>query len=195
MGVEIHLNTKVDAAMLDNLAFDEVIIAVGASPITMGLSGDNVYNAHDVLNGKTKVTGNTVVIGGGLVGLEVADAIASEKNPVTVVEMLDKAGKDLGSSRFICVMQKMAELQVNIKANTKFVSLCDTGIIVESDGKQETITCDNVVVAVGAKANDTTEIVSKLEENNIPVHIVGDAKQARRAINAIHEAFDVARNM
>lgn len=195
MGIEIHLNTKVDADMLDTLDFDEVIIAAGASPIMMGLSGENVSCAHDVLNGNEAVSGKTVVIGGGLVGLETADYVASAGNPVTVIEMLDKAGKDLGSLRAICVMGKMAQLNVEIRTNTKFVSLSDNGIIVECDGKEEEIACDNVIVAVGAKANDTSAIIAKLEEKQIPVHVVGDAKQARRALNAIHEAFDVARNI
>lgn len=195
MGIEIHLNTNVDEVMLNSLAFDEAIIAVGASPIMMGLHADNVVSAHDVLNEKKTVKGNIVVIGGGLVGLEVADYLASANNSVTVIEMLEKAGKDLGSLRAICVMQKMAQLKVNISTNTKFVSLCDHGVIVEVNGEEKMITCDYVVVAVGAKANDSSTLVSKLQDKHIPVHIIGDAKQARRALNAIHEAFDVARKI
>lgn len=161
----------------------------------MGLNAENVVSAHDVLNKKKKVKGNIVVIGGGLVGLEVADYLASNDNSVTVIEMLEKVGKDLGSLRSICVMQKMAQLKVNISTNTKFVSLCEDGVIVEKDETEEKLVCDYIVVAVGAKANDSTALLAKLEEKNIKAHVVGDAKQARRALNAIHEAFDVARKM
>lgn len=195
MGVEIHLNTKVDETMLDSLDFDEAIIAVGASPIMMGLNAENVVSAHDVLNNKKEVKGNIVVIGGGLVGLEVADYLASNNNSVTVIEMLEKAGKDLGSLRSICVMQKMAQLKVNISTNTKFVSLCEDGVLVDKDGTEEKLVCDYIVVAVGSKANDSTALVAKLEARNIKAHVIGDAKKARRALNAIHEAFDVARKM
>lgn len=191
--VEVYLNTKVDANMLNGLDFDEVIIAVGATPMTLGLQGDNVFTAHDVLDGKVCVKGTSAIIGGGLVGLEVADYLASENNEVIIIEMLEKAGKDLGSLRAICVMQKMASLKVDIKTNTKFVSLCEEGIKVEMEGKTETIHCDNVVIAVGSKPNEYAEIVSVCEANNIPTHIIGDAKEARRALNAIHEAFAVAR--
>lgn len=194
-GVEIHLNTKVDEKRIEESNFDEAIIAIGASPITLGLSGDNVYVANDVLNGKHDISGSTCVIGGGLVGLEVADYVASNNNPVTVIEMLDKAGKDLGAIRAICVMSKMAKLKVNIRTETKFIELNDKGIKVEKDGVTEDILCDNVIVAVGSKANDSSKIIEALNKKNIPNHIVGDAKQARRALNAIHEAFEVARKI
>lgn len=195
MGVPIHLNTKVDSELLKTLDFDEAILAVGASPVMMGLSGDNIFSAHDVLNGKVEVKGKTVVIGGGLVGLEAADYIASDQNPVTVIEMMEKCGKDLGSSRFICVMGKLGMLGVEQRPNTKFVALTENGITVESNGVQEEIACDNIVVAVGSKPNDTASLKETLAEMNKPVYVVGDAVAPRRALNAIHEAFDIARNL
>lgn len=194
-GVEIHLNTKVDETLIKNLDFDEAIIATGASPITLNLPKEKVMIAHDVLDGKITPVGKVVIIGGGLVGLETADYLATKGNSVTVIEMMDQAGKDLGALRVICVMQKMQEEKVDIRTNTKFISLSKDGVLVENQGKEEIIPCDHVVIAVGSKPNNVDDLITALESKNIPVHIIGDAKQARRALNAIHEAFEVARTI
>lgn len=198
MGVEIHYQTTLTPEMIQEEKPDEVIIAIGASPIHLPFASTqnvNVYDSHSVLDGKDIVEGETAVIGGGLVGLETADALASKGNKVHVIEQLDKAGKDLGSLRSIAVMQKMQALQVEILTNTKFESICENGILCSSEGNEITVPCKNVVIAVGSKANDSSALVQACEELHIPSHIIGDAKQARRALNAIHEAFDVARNL
>lgn len=198
MGVEIHLNTILDAKQIQDGKPDALIIAIGASPIDLSIEGNdnvNVYNANEVLDGKVSLDGETVVIGGGLVGLEVADMIASKGNIVHVLEMQDKVGKDLGSLRAIMVNQKMQELQVDILTNATFKECTENGISYESNGYEIEVPCKNVVVAVGSKSNDATALTKKCTELNIPYSIIGDAKAPRRALNAIAEAFDVARKM
>lgn len=197
-GVEIHLNTALTKEMIKENRPDEVILAMGSSPIVLNIEGKEhkaVYNGNNVLNGIDEIKGDTVVIGGGLVGLEVADYIASNKNNVTIIEMLDKAGKDLGDLRLITVMQKMSELNVNIKTNAKCIGIDNIGVIVACDGKTTTIPCENVIIAIGSRSNASNELVEACEEAAIPHHIIGDAKAARRALNAVEEAFEVARKI
>lgn len=197
-GVEIRLNTALTKEMIIEGKPDEVIFAIGASPIDLNLQGKEykkIFNANNVLNGIAQVNGDTVVIGGGLVGLEAADYIASKGNKVTVVEMLDKAGKDLGSLRAITVMQKMKELNVNIRTSSKCIGIKEEGLVIECEGNNSIIPCENIVIAVGSKSNNSSELVKACEELSIPYHIIGDAKTARRAINAVEEAFDVARKL
>ncbi|MEE8807959.1 MAG: FAD-dependent oxidoreductase [Lactimicrobium sp.] len=189
--IETHLNQKVDETF-DFAPYDDVIIAAGASPITLGLP---VPNAHEVLNGKKEVSGKVVVIGGGLVGLEAAEYIASRGNKVTVIEMQEKTGNGLGAARAACMNIRLQQLGIEQRTSTKFVRLTDKGLIVEHDGRQEEIVCDNVVVAIGAKANDTSAIVDTCKAENKPVQIIGDAVRARRALNAIHEGFATARTL
>lgn len=198
MGVDIRLNSPLTSSMIETGAPDEVIIAIGASPIVLNLEGSSckdIYAANDVLHGEKKVSGDTVVIGGGLVGLEAADYVASEGHKVTVVEMQDQAGKDLGALRRITVMQKMKDLQVDIHVDTKCLGINEEGVIVMNPAKEFTIPCENIIVAVGSRSNSTDALVKACEELRIPYHIVGDAKKARRAINAVEEAFLVAKEI
>ncbi len=188
-GVEIRLETPFTPETVASERFDRVIIANGASPITLGLAGENVHVAHDVLEGEPVDGGRVVVIGGGLVGLEVADALATHGKRVTVLEMAERAGADLGSARATCVFGKLAKLGVEILPSTAFDGLTEAGVLVKSGDDEREIACDAVVVAVGSRARDNAELEAALDAAGIPHCTVGDAERPRRALDAIREGF------
>ena len=188
-GAEVRLNTPFTPQTIEEEHFDRVVLADGASPITMGLSGENVHIAHDVLEGEPVEGEHVVVIGGGLVGLEVADALATAGKKVTVLEMAERAGADLGSARATCVFGKLAKLGVEILASTAFAGLSDSGVMVKSGDEEREIACGAVVVAVGSRARDNSELIAALDAAGIPHCTVGDAERPRRALEAIREGF------
>lgn len=193
--IDIRLSTTVTKEILEELQPDTVIIATGAEPIELDIPGaklPHVTNSHDVLIGKVEPKGNIVVIGGGLVGLEVAEYLSEKENQVTVVEMLDEVGKDLGQLRKICVMENLYALGVNTLVNAKCTEINETGIFVEIDEKTEEIKADHVIMSVGAKPTNYDEIKNYCESNSIPYYTIGDAIKARRALNAIDEAVKIA---
>ena len=197
-GIVINYDSKITPEIISKEKPDEVILSIGASSIELNLDGMEQkpnFKAHDVLDGKVKVQGEVCVIGGGLVGLEVADYLATAGHKTKVVEMRDQAGADLGSLRKIAVMNKMKELQVEIITKATCTGVNSEGVVIERDGNKEVVSCDSIVVAVGARSNDSSDLVAFCEENSIPYHIIGDAKKARRALNAVQEAFDVARKL
>ena len=63
----------------------------------------------------------------------------------------------------------------------------------EKEGRTESIPCDYVVVAIGAKARNFDDIASFCNEQGIAYHVIGDAVRARRALNATAEAATIAR--
>ena len=71
-----RMNTAVTPEMIAEMKPHTVINATGAVPIIPNIPGtdkDFVVNSHDVLDGKVTVSGNVVVIGGGMVGMETAE--------------------------------------------------------------------------------------------------------------------------
>lgn len=193
--VTVHKNTKVDTQMLKNADVDAVILAIGSSPIEIQLEGMELLpyaSAPEVLRHEVCPKGKVAVIGGGLVGLETADTLASDGCDVTILEMKDSIGSDLGSLRKIAVMMKMNQLQVKLLPNSKVCKFTEEGILLE-DGNL--VPCDSAVFAVGFKANDSKDLMDVCEEKQIPCNTIGDAKAARRAIDAIAEGFEVARTL
>ena len=70
-GVEIRLNTEVTAELAEKENADELIVAVGSTPLVPpipGLDGENVVIVNDYYKQKEKVTDKVVVFGGGLAG-------------------------------------------------------------------------------------------------------------------------------
>ena len=87
--VEIKYNHEPSFDELNT--YDEVILAIGAHnmELPMPVEASNVVSSWDILNGK-EVNGDCVVLGGGLVGTETAEYVASKGYKVTIVEMMDK---------------------------------------------------------------------------------------------------------
>lgn len=195
-GVEIKLSTPISADLIAKEKPSDVIIAIGAAPMKLSIPGGDlphVTNSHDVLDGKALVSGKVVIIGGGLVGLEVAEYVEGIADSITVVEMLDMVAKDLGDLRKISVMENLYHGGVKTLVNSKCVEITEDNVIIERDGVKEELPCDYVVVAIGARARNFDSIKAYCEANHIKYHVIGDAVRARRALNATAEAAVVAR--
>lgn len=78
---------------------------------------------------------------------------------------------------------------MEILASTAFTGLTERGVRVKSGDEEREISCDAVVVAVGSRARDNSELVAALDAAGIPHCTVGDAERPRRALDAIREGF------
>lgn len=197
-GIPVHYHTPLTPELIQSEKPDEVIIAIGASPIRLplpGMDSKNVYTANQVLLGECRPQGKVCVIGGGLVGLEAADMLVSNGCQVTILEMKNAVGEDLGSLRKIAVMQKMHMLQVAMITKAVCREIIEDGVLIEREGTAELIPCEYVVVAAGAKANDSGMLQKTCAAEGIPFHVIGDALAARRALNAIAEGYETARSI
>ena len=197
-GVEIRLSTPITTELIEEVTPEEVIIAIGAEPMKLRVPGaelSKVTNSHDVLAGKVSVSGDVVVVGGGLVGLEVAEYLAGKVGKITVVEMLDQVAKDLGDLRKISVMESIYHSGINTLTNGKCIEIKEDAVVIEKDGDVQEIKCNSVVVAIGARSRSFDHISAYCEEKKIPYHVIGDAVRARRALNSTAEAAVVARQI
>lgn len=77
-------------------------------------------------------------------------------------------------------------------AGTRCKAIDDEGIIAEKDGQEITIPCDSVIMSVGSKSRPCDELKDVCGSLGIKYYIIGDALQARRALNATAEGAAVA---
>ena len=83
-GVKVRLNKKADADEIAAFGADDVILAVGAKPVTPPFNTEadaDVMQANDVLEGTCVPGRRVVIIGGGAVGCETAELIAERAMP------------------------------------------------------------------------------------------------------------------
>ena len=203
-GGSLHLNTQVTPALVAEVAPDVVILATGGVPVKPpipGISTDHVYMAHDILAGTVpQPSGNVLVIGGGLVGCEVAETLANlgdnpviERTAITVVEMLDQFGAEMIIEIRTLTLHDFRELGIDVLTSTKVKEILADGVVVEDKrGRERTLEdIDSVIVAIGTRPY---EILSdKIGDTVAEVHVIGDAKQARSALESIQEGADIAR--
>ena len=106
--------------------------------------------------------------------------------------MKDEIGSDLGSLRKIAVMMKLQQMQVKMLPNSKVCKFTEEGIVLEDE---TLVPCNCAVFAVGFASNDSHLLVEECEKRQIPCRVIGDAKSARRALDAIAEGFESARTL
>ena len=193
LNVDVQFNTEATQDVLNS--FDDVIVAIGAHNMDLPMEHENshIVSSWDVLNG-LEVTGECVVLGGGLVGTETAEYLASKGLKVSIIEMLDKIAQGESTTVLPLVMKDFAIHGVTQYVNTRVNTIKDNTIyaINTTDQSEVIIQADTIVNALGSKKNifDETGI-------NVPLHYVGDCSGERTAdiASAIRTAYHVANEL
>ena len=152
------------------------------------------YVAHDILDFKDFVKEEKIaVIGGGLVGQEIAEVLAENGKDVFIVEMLDDVIGVIDILIRKHTVDTLNRLNIDLLTSTALKEIVEDGIIVSQKGEERKLDADAVVFAVGSRANkDVVDMVDKL---NIPYHVAGDAVKASKILDAIWPANEIARTI
>lgn len=195
-GVEVRLGAKMLPDDIAALHPDEVVVATGARTLVLpieGIGSSAVLRGRDVLAGKAYPGKNVLVAGGGMVGCEIADLLAELGHSVTVAEYRENLAADMVAEHRTVLMRSFAEHGVYQVPNAKICRFYADGVEYEdvSTGQlRELRGFDSVVLAMGYVADD--QLSEALAQRGISVHVVGDAAKARRAIDALREAYELA---
>jgi len=145
------------------LNYDKLVLATGASPVMPPIDGtklDNIFTLHGVRDAEgikavlaEKKAHDVVIVGGGLIGVEVTEALAEKGCRVTIVEMLPQILRMIDWEMASLVTQHMESHGVKVLTNTKVERF-------EGDGKVASVVTDNgslpadmVILAIGVRPN------------------------------------------
>ena len=194
LGVDVHLNTALDAAAVAAGKPDALIVATGSLPVVPrsidGIDGENVVLAQDVLMGKVETGRRVVVIGGGLVGAETADFLAHHGKEVSIIEMMDEIMRDGEPTPRAMLIDRLAKNGVNIYTETQVIAIESDAVVAERGGESVRLEGINtVIIAIGVRANKTLE-ESLVDKFSGELFVVGDAKKAKNGYLGIQEGFE-----
>ncbi len=187
-----------------------------------GTNDKSVRSSWEVLRENPCLGKKVAIIGGGAVGLETAlfaahkgtlspemlhflityDALEMERirqymfkgsSRVTVFEMLEKAGQDVGKSTKWILMNNLARYGVVINTGSKVVSIKDGLVTYERDKERFQDKFDTVVLASGSKPVQTLE--GRVKELDIPFSVIGDCVQPGKINDAVHGGFLAAASL
>lgn len=194
-GVKMILNTEVTPALVAEEKPDAVIVATGSNPLVLPIPGINetgVIHAGDLLDGKAAVGKRVLVVGGGMVGCEVADFLGELGHEVTVIELRDQLGPDVIPEHRKFLMKDFDTYKVQGVTGAKVAQFFTDGVSYTlADGTEGRLEgFDNVVLAMGYRNNDT--ISEEIKKIVAETYVIGDAVKARKALDATAEGLNVA---
>lgn len=186
--VDIHLGKEVDEDMIKQLSPDVLIIATGAKPLVPSIKGiENCLNAIDVLDGQSQCGKKTLVIGGGLVGCETADYLGERGFDVTLIEAKEDIAMDIVGEHRIYLMKNFKENHVQVYTNSPVQTIGKDHVVIQNNGENIKLSnFDSIVIAIGSQAYQPFHDNLAKEQ-----YVIGDAKKARRAIDALKEAREI----
>ncbi len=229
LGVDVRLNTRVDARYLAQLQPGAVVVATGArrdAPDIPGRELPHVFSGDDMralmtgergsqaaaglpwwqrlllaFAARTGISRNSAwvrrlshlwmpvgqrvcIVGGGLVGVELAEFLAERGRKVSVVEEGEKFGVELPLVRRWRVLEDLRELGVVMINKTTLKAVQGDRVVLDCDGSEIPIEADTVILASGARGDSSLAQISR--EAGFETHTVGDCDGVGYIEGAVH---------
>lgn len=193
----------------ESLAYDKLIIATGSQPNKFGWPGQDLDGVQGLYSKQdldaleqnapnNKVCKRAVIVGGGLIGIELAEMLTTRNIPVTfLVRESSFWNGVLPAGESAMINEHILEHHIDLRLATNL-----TEILADENGraravitdKGETIDCDVVGLTAGVRPNigflegsgietDKGVLVNRFLETNLPdIYAIGDCAQQREAI-------------
>ncbi len=196
--VTLRMNTEATPELIMNEGPDVVVLATGAVPVIPPINGvdrPDVVTAFDVLSGKAATGDNVIIIGGGGVGCSVGKFLGSKGKNVTILEMQERIGADIGISMKWPTIKALKEYGVNVISSTKVAGIGDEGVITQPAHEIHpmVLATDTVVLAVGTESDNKLE--AEMKSAGVELHVIGDCRKPKKALDAISAGARLARKI
>ena len=185
-------------------SYDKIILAPGAEPIRPPLEGinlENVFNLRNIPDSehiKAYVQSNkpkaAVIVGGGFIGLEMAENLVMHGIETTVVELLDQvmAPFDFEMASLLNAHLKEQGIRLELNNGVEKIAQKEDRLLVKTKNGNE-IECDIVILSIGVKPENRLARESGLEIGRLGgikvdagmrtsdphIYAVGDAVEVR----------------
>ena len=194
----------------ENLKFDKLILATGSKPNKFGWPGQDLkgvvslYHKQDLEAVETYAPNNTVckravIVGGGLIGIELAEMFHSRHIPVTFLVREDSYWSSIlpsGESKMITNEIRKNGIDLRLESNLKQINSDANGkvksIVIAETGEE--IDCNVVGLTAGVSPNigflEHSELETNrgilvdrnLETNIKGIYAIGDCAEQRIAV-------------
>ena len=117
-----------------------------------GLEAGYVMTNREILD-MTTVPENLCIIGGGVIGLEMASYFNTAGSHVTVVEMLDHIAGPTDAEISALLLKEYQKKGIDFRLGAKVVGMEKGAVSYEKDGKTEKVPADVILMSIGRRAN------------------------------------------
>jgi pyruvate/2-oxoglutarate dehydrogenase complex dihydrolipoamide dehydrogenase (E3) component len=208
--VKVNLGVDVTLELINSEGPDAVVLATGAipkEPDYIDTGDERVVSSWDILNGEVEpVAQKVVVIGGNMLGCEVAEFMADQGNLVSVIKMRPGGvmAEDCEPTNRRGLLDSLQECRVNLLSDLKVQGLDEDGVKVaeretgaertlEAETMERTLEAETIVLALGASPESS--LVDDLKKEEIEYYTIGDCRQPKNIRQAIYEGALVGRQL
>jgi len=136
----------------------KLLLCTGSEPLLPPIHGlnDALASGFAMTNREilalTEPPKRLVIVGGGVIGMEMASLMTSALCEVTVVEMLSKIAGPTDGEISALLQKEYEKRGVRFLLGAKLARVNRDSVTYEADGKAEDIPCDKVLLSIGRRA-------------------------------------------
>lgn len=194
--VQVELNSDVQAQDPRIEAADVVICTTGSHAFLPPIKGiEYGVTAVDVLKGAVTAKKEATIIGGGLVGCELAIWLSQHGKSVRIIEMADTlmstgAPADMNKQM---ILELLEHHQVEIRLQTKLQEIREHEIVVETQGAIQELASDCTILALGYRSNRSLydQILLKAKD----IYNIGDSSHPKDIMEGIWDAYELCSHL
>lgn len=142
----------------DSYTGKRLLIATGSMPIVPPIPGVKegvekgyVLTNREILDLKS-VPASLVIVGGGVIGLEMASYFNSAGSKVTIIEMLDHIAGNTDKEISTILMKNYQKKGINFILNGKVVEVKDGSVVYELNGEKKSVDAEKTLMSIGRRA-------------------------------------------
>lgn len=139
------------------------------------------------------IADEVVIIGGGLVGLELAEYLVERRRKVVILEPGADLGAELAIVRRARVLHLLREHGAVIHRKVGSIEIGAASVSFELDSEAHTLPAKQVIIAMGAQPDDTLQ--TKLAASGVTVHQIGDCREIGYIDGAILDARKLVQSL
>lgn len=152
---------------------------------------DDLDRVRDLSKRWMPLGDRVTIIGGGLVGLELAEFLAERGRSVTVLEASPNLATEMAHPRRWRALHEATQHGVQLVADARPTLVTDRDVAyVDGDGIEHAVPSDHVIIASNVAAD--TSVADALADIGVPIHTIGDAAAVNYIEGAIASGYDCA---
>lgn len=191
--IDLRLNTEVTPELAEAIKPDVIIAAMGARPVKPnipGIDGTNVLSAEEAYIHPEKAGSKSVILGAGLVGLELAIYLNMLGKEPFVVEMMENINDGGNLLHGEALKVELDKKHIDVRFKTKAKVITQDGVLCETEDGEKFYSADTVIYAVGQKPLQDEALALRFCAPEF--YMIGDCVVPKNITNATGLAYNIA---
>jgi 2,4-dienoyl-CoA reductase (NADPH2) len=190
------LEQEADKGIIYSQDPDVVVVATGATPDRTIIPGRELGHVHtylDILGGKVRPGKKVVVIGGQIIGCEVAEFLADKGAQVILTDPTETFCQDAGQKTRWMLMERIENnSNLELRNNTTVEKIETDSIVLQKEGRMVRVGgVDMVVLALGKVPDNVLGDELKFDARVAEIYAIGDCVRPRKMTEAIIEGAGI----